>query len=1159
MSLRTGLALALALLVAVAGCNGEDDGGGGGSPPDPDAGRTCDPPCASNEECWMGVSCQTRTCSEDPECGPEFLCSERRGICDVPRCTGAQDCAANEACDSDSGRCVATGCRNDEECGPNEECEVASGRCVELSGCRNDGDCVAPARCDEVSGACLGGACGGDEQCFPDEHCHASGSCVPGCHSDAGCGGDRTCDVSEHRCVGGPCGGDLECPAGLFCDLVEQGAEGTCRGGCRVDGCPEPAECDPALRECVGLECGEDADCPVSQYCSAEGCALGCRGDAYCSGGRLCDPDSHACHSPPCTEHAHCRVGEYCDPEQQRCSPGCADDLDCMPAETCDDHVCRGEPCAEHTDCVPGYYCEQQDSRCAPGCRGDEDCVGGICDPLGHTCRGCQSDDECQVDSYCDGALGDCLPGCRLEPDTCPDGDHCDEGLRSCVPDVQGCVDDGGCPADSYCEVELAECRPGCRLDGQSCQPLERCNERTRSCEAIVCAQDQECPAGHYCGEDQACLAGCRVGGDDCPPDQPCDPETHGCGCSADEQCPQGTVCAMARCVDGCRQDADCPVEQVCVAGLCAEGCRDDGLEDNDTLLTAAALRPEEEGPWDLVLCPGDEDWFSLVAEPGDTLELELTFAAADGDLDLELYCDDALLAAARSDDDGEHLRVDQAPNCRQLLLRVLGRDGGGNSGYGLSVDLRPYECPADEAEPNDRVAAATPVGEGAHEQMTLCQDDEDWYRLRLYPGTRLVARLRGPQRLELYAHDGLSVLALGRRDGDESVVDHVCGADGYYHLRVWDAVAGEPPAYSLAVELPPPLPECPDDLWEPNDVPLQAISVPDLGDSELYACPDNPDWYAVEVPQRSRLRAVFGAGPVGGVRALLWGPDEEEPRVQGQCAAGQQVELAADVASGRYLLEVGALAGSSGAYTLETTLEELVCAADHLEPNDARDEAAPLAESVEGLTLCAGDEDWFAVQVAEHEDMEVAIEFVHRDGDLDLELFAPDGSLLDRSESEDDGERLRRHNLDAGTYWVRVYGFWAQTETAYDVVLRVRDPREDCPPDDNEPNETPDAATDLVADLLPGVLCSPDEDWYRVLPAEGRPLRLRIEFFHYLGDLDLDVYGPDGVTLLGRSDSTSSRNYEEVLLPEPVAEPHFVRIYGLGGARNEYDLLVER
>lgn len=1157
---RLGVLVAgLALLVAVAGC-GEDAGSGDpGGTPATDGGVGCDPPCASNEECLLGLSCQTRSCGEDSECGPDFLCDQRRRMCDLARCDAGGGCGAGETCDVGSGRCVPAGCRSDDDCGADQRCDADTGECEPVGSCQDDDDCEGTARCDGDSGECLGGACEGDEQCFADEHCHSSGDCVPGCHNDEGCGGGRTCDLEQHECVGGACEADLECPAGLYCALPDGGEPGTCRSGCRVGDCPAPAECDPSLRECVGGPCAADDECPVSQYCSAESCALGCRGDAYCEGGRLCDLDTRTCHSPPCTEHAHCRVGEYCDPQALRCLPGCADELDCRPGQTCSaEHECLGASCADHLDCPDGFYCDEILTRCAPGCREHGECVGGICDALAHSCRPCGHDEECGAGSYCDARLGDCFPGCRLEPGGCPEGDHCDEELRTCVPDQLGCDGDAQCPQDAYCDAELASCRPGCRLDGANCEPLEACDPVTRGCVPLECGGDGDCPAGHYCGADRGCLPGCRVGGGDCPADQPCDPDTHGCGCSADEQCPEGTLCTMARCVEGCRQDTDCPDEQLCAAGRCAAGCRDDEHEDNDTALTATPLQgtTELEGQ---VVCPGDEDWFTLAVAAGDTVDVSLGFEQVAGNLDMELYCDDELLAAARSEDDGERLRVDQAPVCRALLLRVLGRNGAANPGYSLRVDLRPYECPADAAEPNERVASAAPLGPGAHVGLTLCQGDEDWYRLRLFPGTRLVATLAGPQRLELYAHDGLSVLALGRRGANETVIDHTCVADGYYHLRVWDPPAGEAAQYTLDVELPPPLPECPDDESEPNDEPVGALSLDDLRDAELYACVGNPDWFSVELARRSRLSVALRAGPASVLRARLWGPGEAEPRAERGCAPGELVELAADVSSGRYLVHVEAVEGGSGAYELWATAEELVCMPDHLEPNETLEEAAPLEQSTTGLTICPGDEDWYAVEVAEHEDLEVAIAFVHRDGDLDLDLHGPDGRLLDRSETEDDGELLRRHNLAAGTYWVRVYGFWAQTETLYDLALRVHDPRDECPPDLYEPNEDAGTATDLVDDLVAGVLCSPDEDWYRVLPAAGRPLRVRVEFFHFLGDLDLDVLGPDGVTLLGRSDSTSSRNYEEVLLPAPAAEPHFLRVYGLGGARNEYDLLVER
>ncbi len=68
----------------------------------------------------------------------------------------------------------------------------------------------------------------------------------------------------------------------------------------------------------------------------------------------------------------------------------------------------------------------------------------------------------------------------------------------------------------------------------------------------------------------------------------------------------------------------------------------------------------------------------------------------------------------------------------------------------------------------------------------------------------------------------------------------------------------------------------------------------------------------------------------------------------------------------------------------------------DSFEPNNTRTEAkdAPTGLTA-GLTLCAGDQDWFRLIVPAQSIVKVGIEFAHEVGDLDFVLYDENGTLI--------------------------------------------------------------------------------------------------------------------------------------------------------------------
>ena len=113
------------------------------------------------------------------------------------------------------------------------------------------------------------------------------------------------------------------------------------------------------------------------------------------------------------------------------------------------------------------------------------------------------------------------------------------------------------------------------------------------------------------------------------------------------------------------------------------------------------------------------------------------------------------------------------------------------------------------------------------------------------------------------------------------------------------------------------------------------------------------------------------------------------------------------------------------------------------------------------------------------------------------------------------------------------------------------------------EDNDTAATATDLhtISGTLSETALSiefDDLDWYRfTLPSAGRPGdTVSIEFDHELGDVDLELYGSDGTTLLDFSYGIG--NLEEISLAGLAAGSYYVLVYAFGEADSpDYTLAV--
>ncbi len=415
------------------------------------------------------------------------------------------------------------------------------------------------------------------------------------------------------------------------------------------------------------------------------------------------------------------------------------------------------------------------------------------------------------------------------------------------------------------------------------------------------------------------------------------------------------------------------------------------------------------------------------------------------------------------------------------------------------------------------------------------------------------------------------------------------------------------------------------DDEAEPNDAPgaphlldmtppaePEAMSAPAApGEEEaaldeltwkraLLACPDNADWYAVRLEAGDRLEATLevedGPAPLGlslhtpgGVRQLR--PPE------GQEALATHLELTTSAQGpGDYLLQVSNPQADEVSYGLEVVVRP-ACerVEDHLEDNDTRFAARDVTPGpIDGLKLCPGDPDWYAVTLAQGESLFV---FASPQGDeeekeeeenqetdapasappaLELSLYDAEGSPISDGAPADASRVATLLNPGEGRYLIRVGG--PQTlETRYQLLVQVVPP---CPDGDDthEDNDLVEDATDLMALMAPDQgagaqggggapptvlmrICPGDTDWLAVSSDPEAPTVVSFVFEHEKGDLAVRLTNPTGDEVLEEIDASSlEQNGESVGLPveeEPVA--YALEVRGKDNAENFYLLRMDR
>ncbi len=591
-------------------------------------------------------------------------------------------------------------------------------------------------------------------------------------------------------------------------------------------------------------------------------------------------------------------------------------------------------------------------------------------------------------------------------------------------------------------------------------------------------------------------------------------------------------------------------------------------------------------GNGELTIHDGDEDFFSFTIADNEiaasNAAVTLTFAQANGDLDLEVYSLDtgAYIGGSHSITDNESFSL-AGLGAGQYAVRVFGWEPNGDYSIALTggVDT---SVAADRYEDNDTAAEAHAFGRltgtNTYDNLTVESGDSDWYSFRMAArgGENDHVRLsfqhaRGDVDVELYRADASG----GQGDyiaGSYSVgnSEHISlqGLDaGTYFVHVYGHAGASNPNYSMAIQAPAAV-TLVDDALEDNDT-LDTATPLNLTDgvstrNDLVITQGDPDWFTFALTGNeiagSSARIDFSHA-AGDLDLELY--DAAGNRLTGSYSTSNQERIAlSGYEAGQYYLRVaGYNDARNPSYDLNVNVVTGV-ASDRFENNDSRATATSLGtlsgtNTWSNLTAQSNDDDWyrFELQNTGRVNDQLEVLFSHAQGDVDVSLYDANGNWISGGYSVSDNETISLNGLEAGRYFVRVYGYNGQENADYALRITAPAPLVDDGYEDNDTLETASDLGTITGQRSFNGLAALDEDWYEFQLAEtgGASDGVRVSFSHALGDVDAALYDAAGNWVAG---SYSISDDEYISFDGLEAGTYHLKVWGWGGAQNpEYDL----
>ena len=595
-----------------------------------------------------------------------------------------------------------------------------------------------------------------------------------------------------------------------------------------------------------------------------------------------------------------------------------------------------------------------------------------------------------------------------------------------------------------------------------------------------------------------------------------------------------------------------------------------------------------------------DKDFFVFELANTGTVRnyIKIDFDAEQGNLSLVLMKKNGttVKTATVSDSGREMFLSDLAAGT--YYIRVMGSSKATNT-YTLSWDGNDYTLPADvydtDTSNNDArskaVALESPVD--AISGLTIhSSSDVDFYSIELtdtgaeqnFVKITLDPAL-GELELDLINSSG-TVVKSGVATDDGMRIDLLGLAAGTYYIRV-RGVSKSQNTYTLSWDRREPR-HTPDayDTSGDNDSITAATPLPEDAGSltplTIHTAED-VDYFRLDVPAgggtaRNYALLEFDSA-VGDLSLSLVNAQGVEVLSAEMLKTGKRLDLSS-LAGGTYYLRIAAGDGSPNLYTLSWDKTDYTLSKDMHDRsggNDSINNAVRLGSGGTQTDLTIHDRsdiDYFRLDLsATGTDRNyVKMLFDASLGDLELELYAADGTRLSGSRAISGGRQIDLAGLASGTYYIKISGIhhavsqysltWdGETYQSPDITAPIAPVPDvyDTGTDNNARSKAVKLSSFSNSLLSLSIHDTADVDFFKiVLDNTGTEENYARIFFDALkGDLEMSLISSTGTLLI--DGATTISGGKELSLAGLKAGAYYIKITGVNGATNTYSLAWDR
>lgn len=583
-----------------------------------------------------------------------------------------------------------------------------------------------------------------------------------------------------------------------------------------------------------------------------------------------------------------------------------------------------------------------------------------------------------------------------------------------------------------------------------------------------------------------------------------------------------------------------------------------------------------------------DQDWyrFSTIAAAGQPHYVSINFEHAQGDLDLELYDSSGnLIDFSRTAANEERIPLVGLP-AGSYFFRVSGFNNSVNPNYRLSLQTPTDSIPADRFEPNNSIVLSSTLGTVTTpmqlSNLTIHNtSDVDFYDFQI-DATGAVGDyvqidfMHAAGDLELRLLDsGGQILASSATANNFERISLQGRSAGKYYLQVLGEKNAVSPDYLITID--PPTAVIDPDRFEPNNTITTATNLvvnevfSQIKNLTIHKATDI-DWYKFDLQKEGRdghYITVDFKHSIGDLDLELYSDTGALLRSSSTSRDQERVSLAG-LSPGLYYFRVYSVnSATQPSYGISLSVPLNSISPDRYEVNDQRSAAYKLraiqgSYEVGSLTIHSNsDEDWFQFQSLSTGTSGHFVGLLYRtgEGDVDLQLYDSQGTLLAQSNLNDVWELISFAERPAGTYYVRVFSPEGLDNGWYSLGFSL--PNGNLPPDRFEENPTIETASNLKTlseDITFNDLSihnGSDTDWLRfsTIATGDETNYIELRSSTAQGNIEAELRDRNG-TILGRTSGTAE--VERISLRGRVAGEYYLRIYGAEAAISQYDLFFQ-